>query len=215
MFFRGKDLISGTESTIIYPDMRGNFEDAKNTSRLLFHFMRQAFAAVRNNHGDAAFYWKALLDQEMLKHINDAITFLDHEAPMDMHPAFRDPDKLPNIVANARTAVDGRRDALITMRFDKDTHNLPLHTHPSNRVLIIRAGSGFAYYCHPNDMPHVKREAVKVGDMMVFPSGIPHTFQAHAGITTATYHDPYISFEDDESTLKIGGEGWYPSMYRG
>lgn len=93
-------------------------------------------------------------------------------------------------------------DALMKLRFDAGSYELPLHVHEhSDRVIIVLQGSGEFHYTTQLvsgfDGADVATIPVEPGMVLIFTRGLLHTFSAPAEpLYLLSYHAPFIPLED-------------------
>lgn len=106
-------------------------------------------------------------------------------------------------------------DAIIELKFEPDSRDLPSHVHSvSDRVLIVIDGEGFF---HPNFMPYEEFDSnnnhkvpIVKGDVLFFPKNFVHTFSSESkGMHMLSYHLPFIELEDPLQ-YTITKNVWHP-----
>jgi len=94
-------------------------------------------------------------------------------------------------------------DALLTLRFDEDARDLPVHQHASSdRLIVVLEGRGFFHVTDESPESFtgkgVRTTAVRERDVIAFRRGVLHTFStAQHGMTLLSFHQPYIPLEDE------------------
>lgn len=97
----------------------------------------------------------------------------------------------------------GNPDALLMLRFDPDTRDLPAHQHAeSARFIVVLEGRGFFHVSDESFSAFtgesVRTTAVRERDVIAFEKGVLHTFStAQHGMTLLSFHAPYIPLEDE------------------
>ncbi|MCI5065893.1 cupin domain-containing protein [bacterium] len=146
-------------------------------------FCRTTFEREVAKHRSNPFYSHSRLNSEALEALRHNIHLLEAQSQEGLAPVFEDPDPIENITATAWKACDYAglegEDAIIRMRFERGSKNLPLHSHDhSDRVLIVTSGNGFGYYqLGEFSGSEVRRIEVSPGTLIVFPRGTLHTFE--------------------------------------
>lgn len=89
----------------------------------------------------------------------------------------------------------GADDALLKLRFEPLTRDLPFHSHDfSDRVIYVADGLGEFILRDGLDMKATK---VSTGDILIFGRGLVHTFRTSDDpLVLLSYHSPFIELED-------------------
>lgn len=110
----------------------------------------------------------------------------------------------------------GRDDALMKLRFDAGTYELPLHVHEqSDRVIVVLKGSGLFHFTTQTfaefDGREVASIAVEPGMILIFTRGLLHTFSSpREPLYLLSYHAPFIPL-DDPMQYTLPGVRWVPN----
>ncbi|MFN3194056.1 MAG: cupin domain-containing protein [Aureliella sp.] len=86
-------------------------------------------------------------------------------------------------------------DALLKLRFEPGTRDLPIHSHDySDRVIFVADGKAEFVIC---DAEETKVIEVSRGDVLIFARGLRHTFRTgEESLLLLSYHSPFIELED-------------------
>ena len=95
-----------------------------------------------------------------------------------------------------------RDDAVLKLRFEAGTNELPIHAHEdSERFIVALSGQGTFYLAgEPVEAFSgcgVREQPVRAGDVLCFARGLTHTFAAgEQPLVLLSYHGPYIALDD-------------------
>ncbi len=95
-----------------------------------------------------------------------------------------------------------RDDAVLKLRFDAGTRDLPMHSHEdSDRVIVVLDGAG-VFYVSPEPVGEfsgadIRSTSIRVGDVLAFSRGVVHTFNTDStALILLSYHSPFIPLDD-------------------
>lgn len=95
-----------------------------------------------------------------------------------------------------------RNDAVLKLRFDASTRNLPMHSHEdADRVIVVLEGAG-GFSVSPEPVGEfsgadIRSTSVRVGDVLAFSRGVVHTFNTDSSdLVLLSYHSPFIPLDD-------------------
>ena len=95
-----------------------------------------------------------------------------------------------------------RDDAVLKLRFDAGTRDLPMHSHEdSDRVIVVVDGAGVFYVSSEPvgqfSGADIRSASVRVGDVLAFSRGVVHTFNTDStALVLLSYHSPFIPLDD-------------------
>ena len=95
-----------------------------------------------------------------------------------------------------------RDDAVLKLRFDAGTRDLPMHSHEdADRVIVVIEGAGeFFVSREPVEEfsgANIRSTAVAVGDVLAFSRCVVHTFNTDSSdLVLLSYHSPFIPLND-------------------
>lgn len=123
---------------------------------------------------------------------------LHEEYPLEMESPFEEVDNISGGVWRASEILGGD-DALLRLHFQKQTLNLPLHSHDhSDRVIFVAQGCGV--FEHLFDSEGRQRHSIEIdaGDALVFSRGTIHSFRTfESDLHLLSYHSPYVDLSDE------------------
>ncbi len=136
--------------------------------------------------------------------------------PMELQSPFEGVDSVAGAVWMGNTLFGPERDdALMKLRFDAGTFELPLHVHDqSDRVIVVLKGSGLFHFTTQAfaefDGRDVTTVTVEPGMVLVFTRGLLHTFSSPSEpLYLLSYHAPFIPL-DDPRQYSIPETRWVP-----
>jgi len=111
-----------------------------------------------------------------------------------MEPGFEDN---PKVAGGLVAEPTWWGDALVRLRFESCTTDLPLHIHEqSDRCIVALEGNGMFHYADEHQ-DIIQSHAVALGTMLLFSRGLIHTFTAGSdGLGLLSYHAPFFAFDD-------------------
>ena len=125
------------------------------------------------------------------------------EIPVPLVSPFEQCDSVGGAVMEARDLVSPQRDdALLVLRFDAGSRDLPMHAHEdSERFIYVVSGRGFFHVAKEavadftgQEIRHVP---VKASDVVLFSRGTVHTFSTDTEpLVLLSYHGPYVPLDD-------------------
>lgn len=136
---------------------------------------------------------------------------LERDEPRELRGPFENTDSISGAVWKASDMLGSEYEtALLKLRFDKGTDNLPLHAHlHSDRVIFVLSGRGF-YHASSEPMGSftgrdVQSIAVRERDALVFTRGVVHTFTAPTKpLVLLSFHAPFIPLDQpDQYTVTM------------
>jgi len=95
-----------------------------------------------------------------------------------------------------------RDDAMLKLRFDAGTRDLPMHSHEdADRVIVVVDGAGVFYVSleavEEFSGADIRSVSVRVGDVLAFSRGVVHTFNTDSSaLVLLSYHSPFIPLDD-------------------
>lgn len=138
--------------------------------------------------------------------------------PMEMQSPFEGVDSIAGATWVGSSLFDADRDdALMKLRFDAGTYELPLHTHEhSDRVIVVIQGSGQFHYTEQRPAVFtgtgVCSISVEPGMVLVFTRGLLHTFSSpDEPLCLLSYHAPFIPL-DDTRQYTLPDVRWIPGV---
>ncbi len=133
------------------------------------------------------------------------VNALERDEPRDLQGPFENTDTISGAVWRASDLLGPEQDtALLKLRFEKGTANLPLHAHlHSDRVIFVLSGRGF-YHASSEPMGsftgrNLQSIAVRERDALVFTRGVVHTFTAPTEpLVLLSFHAPFIPLDQPD-----------------
>jgi len=123
--------------------------------------------------------------------------------PMELQSPFEGVDSVAGAVWMGNVLFDtDRDDALMKLRFDTGSFELPLHVHEhSDRVIVVLKGSGQFHFTTQAtdefDGRDVSTLTVEPGMVLVFTRNLLHTFSSPIEpLYLLSYHAPFIPLDD-------------------
>lgn len=136
--------------------------------------------------------------------------------PLELHSPFEGTDTVAGAVWRGDSLYGHERDdALMKLRFDAGSYELPLHVHEhSDRVIVVLKGGGFFHYTEASPTifagEDVRSIPVEPGQVLVITRGLLHTFSSPAQpLFLLSYHAPFIPL-DDPRQFTIPPLRWTP-----
>ncbi len=145
------------------------------------------FCARSNTAGDPAF-----------AEIVEDLRAVMENYPLDLQCPFEGVPTIYGGIWKASESEDSR-DALLKLRFQVGTMDLPLHSHEhSDRVIFVVEGSGtFTVAANGRSTEQLNPIEVNKGDALVFARGTVHTFEVPSTeLVLLSYHSPFFPLED-------------------
>lgn len=140
------------------------------------------------------------------------VAALERDEPRVMHAPFENTASISGAVWESAGLINSDdRSALLKLRFEKGTDELPLHAHlASDRVIFVLGGRGF-FHVSPEPIEagstrSVQSIAVRPRDALVFTRGVVHTFSAPTEpLELLSFHEPFIPLDEpDQYTVAEG-----------
>lgn len=123
--------------------------------------------------------------------------------PFPLESPFEQCESVGGAVLEARELVSPERDdALLVLRFDRGSRDLPMHAHEdSERFIYVVSGRGFFHVSNePVDEfngTEIRHIPVRASDIVMFSRGTVHTFSTdREPLVLLSYHAPYVRLED-------------------
>ena len=120
--------------------------------------------------------------------------------PLDVQSPFEGVPTICGGIWEASELCEGdSTDALLKLRFQAGTLELPMHSHDhSDRVVLVAEGAGIFEVAADGQSKHrVISTEVEAGDALVFSRGTVHSFKAPStDLVLLSYHSPFIALED-------------------
>lgn len=148
--------------------------------------------------------------------VRDLVRDAERDYPIELRSPFEGVDTIAGgLWLGRELAGRGRADGIAKLRFGAGTLDLPVHAHEhSDRLIVVLAGTGFFHVSNEplagftgDDVRHI---AVCLGDVLVFPRDLLHTFSApNEALILLSYHSPVIAF-DDQRQYTVPGKTWRP-----
>ncbi len=139
--------------------------------------------------------------------------------PMELQSPFEGVDTVAGAVWRGSALFEADRDdALMKLRFDRGSHELPLHAHEySDRVILVLKGGGRFHFTTQGlaefDGRDVNTLTVEPGRVLVFTRHLLHTFSAPVEpLYLLSYHAPFIPLEDPRQ-YTLPEVHWIPPMH--
>jgi mannose-6-phosphate isomerase-like protein (cupin superfamily) len=124
--------------------------------------------------------------------------------PLPLVSPFEKCDSVAGAVLEARTLVCPRRDdAMLILRFDERSRDLPMHAHEdSERFIYVAGGRGLFHVSSESVEAFAGREIrhvpVRASDVLMFSRGTVHTFSTGPEpLLLLSYHAPYVPLDDE------------------
>lgn len=138
--------------------------------------------------------------------------------PLELQSPFEGVDSVAGAVWMGSDLFAGAcDDAIMKLRFEAGTYELPLHTHEqSDRVIVVLKGRGQFHFTNQPQAEFtaegVRSTVVEPGMVLVFTRGLLHTFSSPTEpLYLLSYHAPFIPLDDgDQFTLPE--IRWIPSV---
>jgi len=129
--------------------------------------------------------------------------------PLELQSPFEGVDSVAGAVwMGSDLFTEACDDAIMKLRFEAGTYELPLHTHErSDRVIVVLKGRGLFHFTNQSRATFVGEgvtsTAVEPGMVLVFSRRLLHTFSSPAEpLYLLSYHAPFIPLDDgDQFTL--------------
>jgi len=120
--------------------------------------------------------------------------------PLDVRSPFEGVSTIFGGIWNGSKLCDSRAtDALLKLRFQAGTTDLPIHSHDhSDRVIFVARGAGIFEFASDGQSPQ-QMGSIEVGpgDTLIFPRGTVYTFKVPAeDLWLLSYHSPFIALDD-------------------
>lgn len=138
--------------------------------------------------------------------------------PLELQSPFEGTESVAGAVWMGESLLgDDRDDALMKLRFDAGSYELPLHVHEhSDRVIVVLRGSGWFHYSQQSpasfDGTGISSINVEPGMVLVFTRGLLHTFSSpDEPLYLLSYHAPFIAL-DDARQFTIPPVRWTPPV---
>ncbi len=140
------------------------------------------------------------------------VAALEREEPRVMQAPFENTASISGAVWESASLIGpDDRSALLKLRFEKGTDELPLHAHlASDRVIFVLGGRGF-FHVSPEPIEagsdrSIQSIAVRPRDALVFTRGVVHTFSTPTEpLELLSFHEPFIPLDDpDQYTVAAG-----------
>lgn len=138
--------------------------------------------------------------------------------PLELQSPFEGVDSVAGAVWVGHTLFGPERgDALMKLRFDAGTFELPLHVHEqSDRVIVVLKGEGLFHFTTQAfadfDGSDVKNVTVEPGMVLVFTRGLLHTFSSpNDPLYLLSYHSPFVAL-DDPMQYALPAVRWVPQI---
>ncbi len=123
--------------------------------------------------------------------------------PLPLVSPFEECSSVAGAVMEARDLVSPRRDdALLVLRFEASSRELPMHAHEdSERFIYVVSGRGFFHVANErvNEFSgrNIRHIPVRASDIVMFSRGTMHTFSTdREPLVLLSYHAPYVPLED-------------------
>lgn len=173
---------------------------ARSSSTLMdLFFETRQYASILDVESDAIYSRAVLHQQGRGERLKALASFANAINPLVMKAPFEDVD---SIAGGIWRPDDGNDDALLLLRFERGTVDLPLHSHEaSDRMIVVLAGRGEFRFIDTqsrvNTSPQVSNFIVQANDLLVFPRGTIHTFAtSDRPLLLLSYHRPFIPLDD-------------------
>lgn len=124
--------------------------------------------------------------------------------PVPLESPFEQCESVGGAVLEARELISPERDdALLVLRFDRASRDLPMHAHQdSERFIYVASGRGFF---HVSNEPvsgftgsQIRHIPVRASDIVMFSRGTVHTFSTDSEpLVLLSYHAPYVRLDDE------------------
>ena len=141
-----------------------------------------------------------------------------HDYPLELQSPFEGVESVAGAVwMGSALFAEACDDAIMKLRFEAGTYELPLHTHErSDRVIVVLKGCGQFHFTNQSRADFngvgVRSTAVEPGMVLLFTRGLLHTFSSPTEpLYLLSYHAPFIPLDDgDQFTLP--DIRWIPSV---
>ena len=129
--------------------------------------------------------------------VSDDVGALMHDYPLDLQSPFEGVAAIHGGIWKASDLCGGN-DALLKLRFDRGTVDLPLHSHDhSDRVIFVADGSGVFECVAESEFAEPTAVPIGRGDMLLFTRGTVHRFETESSeLVLLSYHFPFIELDD-------------------
>lgn len=166
--------------------------------------MEQLKREIESGHRSAPAYLVGRVKRPALASFAKLVAGIEAAFPFEMHSPFEGCDAIAGGVWRGREILSRESDdALVKLRFDEDTCDLPFHMHEhSDRFIVVLEGEGVFHAADAKSryfpMGGIKPHYVRVGDVVMFTRGLVHTFSAPmSSLTLLSWHIPFIPFDDE------------------
>lgn len=172
--------------------------NATPTLSLVFNSIRRCANAGQINQHQVNGKWPVVVPGAGRRYpglIRDALA----TNPMSLESPF---EGVSSIAGGVWMPDDGGDDALLLLRFERGTLNLPLHAHEhSDRLIVVLNGSGWYEWLDRDgdgeSSERPDRIQVNAGDMLRFDRGVVHTFSTpEDSMLLLSHHRPFIPLDD-------------------
>lgn len=173
---------------------------ARSSSTLMdLFFETRQYASILDADCDSISTHAVAHQQSRGERLKALASFANANNPLVMKTPFEDVD---SIAGGIWRPDDGNDDALLLLRFERGTVDLPLHSHEaSDRMIVVLAGRGEFRFIDTQSVSsasrRVSRIVVQQNDLLVFPRGTIHTFvTGDRPLLLLSYHRPFIPLDD-------------------
>jgi mannose-6-phosphate isomerase-like protein (cupin superfamily) len=149
---------------------------------------------------EPAFLHGGIRDSESAYILIDSI---ERQYPLALRSPFEGVESIAGgIWRGSEVFGDNSDDAIVKLRFEAGTMDLPLHVHEhSGRCIVVASGSGrFHWSDEPMDQftgMNVKSVEVKKHDALLFTPNLLHTFSVpDEPLVLLSYQSPFIELDD-------------------
>jgi len=171
---------------------------ATPTLSLVFKSIRRCANTNEINQQQVNGKWPVVVRGNGLRYrgwVRDALS----THPMSLESPF---EGVASIAGGVWLPEDGGHDALLLLRFERGTLDLPLHSHEhSDRLIVVLNGSGRYKWLELDKRgesfgrPHGIQ--VNTGDVLRFDRGVVHTFlTSDESMLLLSHHWPFIPLDD-------------------
>lgn len=129
--------------------------------------------------------------------LRNELLALKEDYPLSLKSPFEEVSTIAGGVWRASQLCDGD-DALLKLRFEPGTMDLPLHSHDhSDRVIFVVEGGGTFEFVPEQAGAQVTKIEIASGDLLMFARGTMHSFRTpENGLQLISYHSPFIELDD-------------------